>query len=106
MPKKWAELPLGVMIVASGLLLAGCKEKLSWQEQLCVDAIKLKARYGYDIHEVHSKRNKLLKNVMDVTGQVTVDDGFGKKTRQSFRCSISDELEDTEYPEQVRAWIY
>ena len=106
MPKKWSPLLMGFLIIASGNLLTGCKERLSWQESLCVDAIQLKARYGYDIHEVNSKKNKLMDNVVDVTGEVTVDDGFGKKTRQSFRCSISDDLENTEYPEQVQAWIY
>jgi len=106
MSKKWSTLLAGLLIIVSGTLLSGCKEKMSWQEELCVDAIKLKARYGYDIHEVMSKKNQLLDNVMDVTGSVTVDDGFGKKVRQSFRCSIANDLKDTEYPEQVRVWIY
>lgn len=94
------------MMFTSLVFLSGCKEKYTWQEKLCVQAIKDKARYGYDIHEVNSKKNTLLNTVTDVTGLVTVKDGFGKEERQSFRCSIDNSLKETEHPEQVRVWIY
>ena len=94
------------MFTLALLLLSGCKEKNTWQETLCIQAIKEKARYGYDIHEVSSNKNKLLASVTDVTGLVTVKDGFGKEERLSFRCSIDNSLKETEHPEQVRVWIY
>ncbi|MCY7297146.1 hypothetical protein [Alteromonas sp. a30] len=106
MPQTLSSRALALMISIFLLLLSGCKDKYTWQEKLCVQAIQDKARYGYDIHEVNSKKNKLLKTVTDVTGLVTVKDGFGKEERQSFRCSIDNSLKETKHPEQVRVWMY
>lgn len=95
-----------VMAVFVSLLLTGCGDKRSWQEKLCISAIQKMARYGYEIHEVYSKNNALIKGLTDVMGSVTLDDGFGAKRKESFRCSIQNNVKATPREDDVRVWFY
>lgn len=106
MPKSVSILKVGCLVLMSSTLLVGCGDKLTWQEKLCVNAIKKMARYGYEIHEVSSKGNAIIKTLTDVIGSVTLDDGFGAKRKESFRCSIENDVQATPNEEDVRVWFY
>ena len=104
--KNKSLLRFSLVTVFASLLLTGCGDKHSWQEKLCINAIKKFARYGYEIHEVTSKSNELIKGLTDVIGSVTLDDGFGAKRKESFRCSIQDNVKTTTKEDDVRVWFY
>lgn len=92
--------------VLSVFLLNACGDKRTWQEKVCINAIKKVARYGYEIHSLYSQPNKLISGRTDVMGIATIDDGFGSGKRESFRCSVDDDIHQTPKEEDVRVWVY
>ena len=106
MVEKMRFVKLALCAVLSVMLLSGCGDTQTWQEKLCINAIKKVARYGYEIHSLTSQPNQLITDHTDVLGTATIEDGFGAGKRESFRCSIDNDIHETPREEYVRVWVY